>query len=235
MRYWLIGCGSLLLIVIVLGVIGYNWFKDFAEEMQAVVVECEALNDEFPFEKPEDGVITKDFFSAYIACRRGLLDDFDGYIADLENDDTSFTKKVSMGVNMFSAMGGAFTASLRTQAMSPNAYEWLVSQTFLAIKYAEREDAPEELKQLHRALEAVFDGRANDDGEVKVSVGGASTGKTLKEILPNLDPNNISMPEENLAIIVENADALTETKNIFILDHVLLEIMKKDFDKMKEN
>ncbi len=235
MRYWLIGCGSLLVIVIVLGVIGFKYIKGITEDVQAVVAECEELNNEFPFEKSEDGIISKDSYATFIACRRDLRNDFDDYIADLEDDDASFTKKFSLSVNMISVMGEAFIAALRAQAISPDTYEWFVSQTFLAIKYAEREDAPEELKELYGELETVFGRREKDNGNVTVTVGGNSTGKTLKEILPNLDSSYINIPEENLAVIIDNADALAETKNIFIFDHLLLEMMKKDFDKTDNN
>jgi len=226
MRFWLIGCGSLLVIVIILGVVAFNYVKDaaleFKDDLDFVLTEYRTLERDFPFEKPEQGILSADDYGRFARCRQILLDDLDEYFGEFEGEETSWKKKISLVVNMATELGRFHVAALREAGLSPNAYEWYVNHTFLVLRYAEHPEASAELKELRRAIEDLSweDNPLADDGDEPFADG---TGD-LDEILPQVDAIYIDLPKENLDAVLAHADALKETERVIYFDVVFLEM-----------
>ncbi len=226
MRFWLIGCGSLLVIVIILGVVGFKYVKDaaieFKDDLEFVLDEYSALDRDFPFEKPEDGILSADDYARFARCRRILLEDLDEYLGEFEGEDTSWKKKISLVVNMPTEIGRFHVTALKEAGLSPTAYEWYVNHTFLMLRYAEHPDAPAGLKELRNDLENLS---WEDNPFAENEEGPFADGKDdLDEILPHVDAIYIRLPRENIDAVVAQADTLTETERVIYFDVMFLEM-----------
>jgi len=235
-RYWLIGCGALLIIVIVLGAVGYNMVKNFAQEygseVNFVLKEYRDLDRDFPFTPPADGVIGKEDYAAFIACRRDLLKAIGEHFEDFKKEETSWKDRISMVVNMIPKLGTAHVKALRKAGLSPAAYRWMVNLTLTALRYAERGDAPPELKTLRKDLDSLF----KEDNPLKPKKSGpvaaeASDRRKLEDILPGMDPLFISLPPEDIALITANADGIRDTEKVFFFDASFLETETRGLEK----
>lgn len=234
MRFWLIGCGSLLVIVIVLGVVGYKYVKDatleFKDDLEFVLGEYSALDLDFPFEKPQGGLLSADDYARFTRCRTILLDDLNEYFDEFEGEETPWKRKISLVVNMAPELGRFHVAALRKAGLSPSAYEWYVNHTFLVLRYAEHPEAPEGLKELRCDIENLsWEDNPFPDGPDESFAGGKDDsfagGKDgLDEILPQVDAIYIRLPQENIDALLANADALRKTERVIFFDIVFLEM-----------
>jgi len=226
MRFWLIGCGSLAIIVIIFGVVGFkcvrDTFLDVRDDISFIVNEYKALDQEFPFEKPEDGILSSDEYARFTRCRTILLADLDAYFDKLEGEETSWRKKISLMVGMPSEIGRSHVEALREACLSPSAYEWFVNHTFLVLRYADHRDAPEDLKALKRDLE----GLSWKDNPFAEERGDTFSDDTvgLDNILPPIDPVFIRLPKENVEAVLAHADTLRKTGRVIYFDATFLEM-----------
>jgi len=221
-RYWLIGCGGFVLIAGVLVAIGIKFIsaeiKDFMAESEVVLLELDALDEQYPFTRPEDGVFPEERFKDYVSCRRELKGNIDATIEEFVEEDLSLKKRISLFFDLVPAFGRSYAESLRGAAMPPGEYDWFTDQTLLVLRYAEHPDAPDALKALRRDLDAL----TGDDNPFRygedVRAGAVTQKDSFQELLPEVEPLNLSVPAGNVEIVMNNADAIRDTKELFFFD-----------------
>jgi hypothetical protein len=221
-RYWLIGCGTLVIIAGALAFFAFRFFKaeidDLRVEMEHFLEELDALEREYSFDRPEDGIIPEDRYRDFLFCRRSLKRDIDAFITGIADDDLSIKERISMVFDMIPTFGNAYVRALRGAAMPPEEYGWYRDQTLLVIRYGEHPDAPAGLKDLRRDLDSL----SEEDNPFRygenVEIGEASEADSFADLLPDVDPLNINLPAANIETVLKSADAIRETKELFFFD-----------------
>jgi hypothetical protein len=225
MRYWLIGCGSLFVIVLVLGYAGYRYIRgaavEFKDELVDVTEAYARLEEERPFERPAGGVIADEKYLAFIACRKLMLADTEAYFAEIEDDETSWRRKISLAFSLMTELGRFHLAALRETGLSPVEYAWYVDLTLITLKYAESPDAPAGLRELRADIDELVSGegarirRDRDDMDVFADL---DEKDDLSRMLPRVDPRFLDLPAETVSIAVRNGSGLRETAALFAFD-----------------
>ena len=107
MKYWLIGCGILLLIVIVLGVFTVHYFvthfQEMKQEFEEVAAEYHELEAAYPFKKPTDNIVTTVQMGRFVRCRKELAYGVQEMLDRFEDEETSGLDKLGMLFNMVMA------------------------------------------------------------------------------------------------------------------------------------
>jgi len=228
MKFWLIGCGVLLFIIIGLVIFGVYFIKtrfdETAEKLEETRVQYIELEKAHPFEKAPKMVLSVEQTSRFAACRQDLLVSLNETMSSFENEETSWLDKINLIFDIFPALGQDHIAALKKQSMPPSEYAWILEKVITGLKYAGREEAPDKLKELRKAFEnASFEMRNNQtetedtgaDGAVSIrttsSAGVQGTGIQLS----SEDPYDVDPGAETIEAIIQNADALIETAELF--------------------
>lgn len=225
MRYWLIGCGSLLVIVMVLGYVGFRYIKgaavEFRDELVDVTEAYAQLEEERPFERPAGGNVTDEKFQAFIACRQRMLVDTEAYFAEIEDDETSWRRKISLAFSLMTELGRFHLEALRETGLSPVEYAWYVDLTLLTLKYAEAPDAPSELQDLRRDMDELVSGGNTridkNQGEFQLQMD-FDQDDDLSHMLPRVDPRFLVLPPETVEVVVRNGSGLRKTAGLIAFD-----------------
>ncbi|MHC4944184.1 MAG: hypothetical protein ACYTG7_14315 [Planctomycetota bacterium] len=224
MRFWLIGCGVVLVILIGLAFFFGNIFFRQVEESKGKEKEAsilyQRLERDFPFEKPWGRTLTGEDLEKFVACRRQVLESIEAQFRMLEDEEISIFEEFTRSMDMFPSLTQTHSQALEKLQMSPQAYYWIMNQVLLALRFAEAYEAPQELKSLRRLLNQSK--RGQDDTLFETgplgSVYSADTASiTQWNLLPQIEPWQINMPPENIQAIVDHAQGLEETMEVFFL------------------
>ncbi len=220
MKYWLIGCGILLLIVIVLGVFTVHYFvthfQEMKQEFEEVAAEYHELEAAYPFKKPTDNIVTTVQMGRFVRCRKELAYGVQEMLDRFEDEETSGLDKLGMLFNMFPAIGKHHVNALGDVQMSPIEYHWLLNQVLLMLRYAESPKAPEGLKDLRNAYNLL-----PSEGHPGAGMGGVDWNygdpdNDPKKLIPQVDPEQILIPEQSIQAMLDHGEGLKETMFLFL-------------------
>ena len=144
------GCIIALAVVGVIGVlttIGIYWVfqkaKDVVEGYAGafgaspeMIEEAKALNNEFPFTAPEDGIITEPQMEKFIEIKNTFADKIKSHadafkaLKDKQDNDLSGFKEYSETLSLLSDIRRDFIDALKEHKMSPKEYRFLSTQVF---------------------------------------------------------------------------------------------------------
>jgi hypothetical protein len=229
----LIGCGVVLAVLIAVVVFFGAYFVKEMKKMEAefndVTGQYAALEREHPFEAYPGRNLSPLQVSRFTGCRRALLAPLAAWEKQLMDQDVSTFTKIASGLGNMTALGQAHAKALAEQQMSPTEYVWILNRVLAAIKYGERDDAPEALKDLRSAFERAANAvdipirSPREDGAAQPVLG--FSGGEVEGLLPRIDPTWLSMPESTLQAVLENAPGLKETLRIFfVFDYSFREV-----------
>ena len=105
--------------------------------------------------------------------------------------------------------------------MPVSEYVWILNHLLVALKYAEASGAPPPLKAFRSAFDRLLPEGAtageyeppSDRMDWNYELGVYAQ---LKNLLPEIDPRFIRLPEEHLQAVLENLDDLTMTMDLFV-------------------
>lgn len=225
MKYWLIGCGILLVIAVILGGFGvYYVFKvgqEVGAKLQEIAKEYDQLDQEFPFLKPAEGLMESPQVARFVSVHRKVSDSFDLWENQLRSEETSWWTKVTSAVDMIPALAQSHVDALREQSQGPSEYLWTLDQILLVLKYAEIPEFPEELKaqlpqdahdQLRR-IRTDYDKLLTDYDQEPTF--GSTNQQDPTALLPSIDPSLVKMHAQNIQAVLDNAAGIRETVRIF--------------------
>jgi hypothetical protein len=226
MRFWLIGCGGLLLVFIIVAVIGGTYFytemKEMGTKFEALSVEYQALAREFPFHEPEDGLLTSDQVGRFATCRKAVLESFHVWFDQLEDEEVSFFKKIGDSLDYIPRIGQVHVDELRRVGMCAEEYVWVLEQFLLVLKCAEKPDMAQPVKELRLAFDNLPELRARgtketiaeESEERKFSFSGDE--HEFKQLLPPVDPAFVTLLPETVQAVVDHADELKSTLPLLV-------------------
>jgi len=239
LKYWLIGCGALAIIGIVVMVIVGSFvvgeIKDFVSEGEGVIVAYRELQQDFPFVKPEDGIFTPERYGQYIACRSATKEEARRHMEQLEDDDRSMKENLTFVLDLIPAVGQIHLATLRAAEMSPDEYDWYSQATLLALRYGEHPDAPEELKTLRLRLASNWDDNQHsivktEEYSMKSSSFSFDQENQIDEfsdLLPQVDPLFIRLPEQIISAVVNHAEEIENSVDLFVFDATFAQSLRR--------
>jgi hypothetical protein len=222
MRFWMIGCGVVVVIIIGLGVFFGNIFFRQVEESKGKESEASLLytrlEKDFPFEQTWGRALTEQDLAKFVACRREVLRGIETQIQVLEDEELSFFEKLTRSMDMFPSLAQIHSQALQQQEMSARAYYWIMNQVLLALRFAENDEAPAELKKLRKLLD-----RPRESGDDMVYETGPfgsvyfadPAAVTQWNLLPQVEPWQIQMPPESFQAVISQAQGLEETMQVF--------------------
>lgn len=230
MKIWLIGCGAFLLIILIVGGYGVNLVtKEFSaaqDSLKDTADQLTKLDEEFPFASSPSQAITEEQMVRFSDCRKPLLIAFEELANNIQSEERSMFKKIGDFVNIIPQVGQRHVEGLKTASMSPAEYVWIMNHTLCLIKYGERDDAPDKLKELRKAFENATPNETDLESQRKDHM----------LLLPQIDPYMIQPPEASIAAILEKGYLLKESFIIFgQFDKVFRDFYANDVIKSLEN
>lgn len=221
MKNVLIGCGVVLLIVIIIGfylcyhVIRFT--KDVTVEMAEIEDQIVTLNMKNPFVPPDDSLIQSDRFGIWIALRLHLSDEVD-QVNELFQD---FSIKAIPNIRQeLFDIAKLMVSELDTLSMSPNEYIWIVRQVIGVLDSGDGRQNPE----LKSVIEA-FDSLEKTGPHVQ-------SGKGFDEIGIPVTSRQI---EKTIPILIQYRESLLQTVKVFYVDLILFPMMQKTAQEKSES
>jgi hypothetical protein len=223
MRNWLIGCGVLVAIVVVVAVWGWNYLSKEYQEVSGRLDEVKAdyhqLNKDYAFEKPSGADLTSDQVARFVDCRRTLQASltYNKWFHNLEKEAPSFLDALTQLGDMLSSLGRAHVTALKKVHMSPDEYEWILHQVLVALRYAESAKEYPKLKDLRSAFDALPDKEGDklplSEERTRII---AAAGETLHMLLPQIEPFQIVLPDSMIQAMLDHHPGLGETLEVFL-------------------
>jgi hypothetical protein len=225
MGKWLVGCSVVFLVVLVLLVlIGFFLFREMQEIGESVAdagSQLEKLDERYPFERPEGGLLEADRFARFLEARRLVAEEAQVFLDEMS--EGSWIRKISTGFRGFQRMLPTFIAALEKAEISSAEYHFCGSEVMYALRYTEQPEVAsrhpefagirEAHRELLRKLENIdFEGPWN--------------------YVFQIAPDRLAVPEPNVDLIGRNADALAATSKALLVEQFLqdqfLERAKKE-------
>ena len=211
-RGWWIGCGTLVVIGIVVVVLGVGFFAGRASEVSQGVAHARdrytEINREFPFTIPANGELSTERFSQYLKVREAV----DSAISPLR-DGGSILFRLSALTGLPEEVSRIQVDALREQSMSLDEYRWISRQLYTTVvAESKRPDPDPELQDLQRSLEAGL--RRGNVGQTN------ATGGPFDALF--IDFTWLKVPEATRSIVREHAGEIRDMSGAIVADTILL-------------
>ncbi|MCB2155275.1 hypothetical protein KQI84_10330 [bacterium] len=232
MKKFLIGCGVLALLLIVLAVglavfVGVK-IKGMANAYEQAANEIHQVQEDYPFDAPEDRSMDPDRFEAYLIVRDKTVDRFlqipaIGEIVAAAQEkrkaDLSFGDVVSLAMTKLPPAMSDVALIMREQEMSPIEFNYYSETTLLTIKYAADNGNEEMIDLWENLTEMIYkvddELRNNQNADVNIN---------LDRALRDLDDSGI--PQANIDMILQHRDKLEERPMVIVIEMVIREAFK---------
>jgi hypothetical protein len=239
MRQWLIGCGVVAALLVVLVVWGWNHiskeYEEISGRLDVVKAEYRRLDRDYAFQRPADGVLTSEQVGRFVACREALLQApaYEKWFQPGTQEDPSLLDLFTRLGDMLSSLGGEHVKALGKVHMSPTEYLWILNQVLVVLRFAESPGAPQGLKDLRLAYDVLpeeeasrqrvlmEEERAGSNGDESTSTGNSGTIQsswlqTMQGLLPSIDANHIALPDSMVQAVLDHRSGLEATLEIFL-------------------
>lgn len=227
MKKLLIGCGIVLLLVVIavigVGIWGYMVVSDFVGGWSNATAAVEQLDADFPFTAPADDSLDANRLEAYFAFRREFYDylSADPTVSKMLSDDPQVQQSIGPGELISFGTAGIPThiekmaELLRAREMSPREAGWQMRTMVGTITRAARE-GDQRMQTLLEDLNVTLDqfnsaiDEANNSEAQQARV-------DLEQIAAEAEDIPQAELQENVELIAERRDELTaEPKQLFI-------------------
>lgn len=225
MRFGLIGCGVVLLILVVLAFLAGDYlvghWKEMNKKLEEIATDYRRLEKEFPFDKPANATVSPEQAARFAECRKLLLQRMERWHERMKQEDTSGFKKVTNLIFQgIPDIGKGHVEALEQVKMSPSEYFWLLNQLLLALRYAESPNAPAELKALRAEFDALSEKQTGTDtgddaGQGKAWAYGDSN-YSPRSLLPAVEASQIRIAPETIQAFLSQREALKSTFPLFL-------------------
>ena len=239
MKKFLIGCGVVTLLVIVLFVgvlvfIGVKAKQTMAAYEQAAD-KVHQVQVDYPFDPPEDLAMSPDRFEAYLNVRDRTIDRFTqiGVVSEMiaasqekRKPDVSAGDMIGL-ISKFPPAIEDIAQILRTDEMSPAEYGYYSHTTLVTIKRA-ADDGNEEMADLWENLMEMADGidselRNNQNANVNVDLD-----RALRKI------EGLQVPDQNVQLILQPREEL-ESKPMAIMLELVIQEAYQDWQRQQRS
>ena len=220
MKNVLIGCGVVLLIVLIVGFyLCYHvvrFTKDVTVEMAEIEDQFTALNMQIPFLPPDDNLIRADRFDLWITVRLQLINEVDEVNELFQNFSIKAIPNIRQ--ELFD-IANVMVAELDTLSMSPREYVWILRLVVGVLKSGDGRQTPE-LKSVIDELDALEKKGQHiqskkDFDEIRLPV----TSRQIKETIPHL---------------IQYRESLIRTIKVLYADLFLSPMMQKTMQEKSE-
>jgi hypothetical protein len=216
MGKWLVGCSVVFLIVLViLLLIGFLLFREMKEIGDTVAeasTRLQQLEEQYPFERPDGGLIDENRFTRFLEARRLVAGEAKGFIEEMQQG--SVLRQISTGLRGFQQMLPAFGEALDTARMSAPEYRFYGFEMMYALRYSEQPEVAEKYPEL-RTL--------SDEHEDLLRKLEDFDFEGAWNLVFRIDPYRLVVPEENLEVMVRHAGEIGETVDAVLVEQFFLE------------
>jgi hypothetical protein len=214
---WLIGCGSLVVVVGLVVVLATAYFATRATDFTRAIEEARDrygdVNRDFPFSVPASSGLSEDRFKSYMKVRAALHT----ALVPLRNSNGAF-QGLSALTKVPDEVGRAHVAALREESMSIDEYRWISKQVYTTVvAEASRPDPDPAILALEQNI-----GRGSGRrGGIRI-LSDADSSDALNPGM--LDLTWLRVPDTTRAIVREHAAELAQLSNANMADSLLLDM-----------
>lgn len=228
MGKWLIGCGVLLALVIgLLAAVFFvvkNEVQEFSEAADEAGVKLETVEKDYPFTKPEDGVLSEDRFILFLSGREKLDAFVEERVKNLQN--AGFIAAVRSIASAAQDFMPAFANVLAEIGMSPYEYSFIAREVSYCVQYSRRDEVLAEFPQmasLHGMGSDEPGGEEDEDDPFAAIQASSRSGGGLSAIA-TIDPYRLTVPRRNIEIVSRYTLRLSQTMGAAVVEELLLPV-----------
>jgi hypothetical protein len=220
---WLIGCGSIVVLVGLAVILATAYFAtratDFTRAIEDARDRYAGLNRDFPFQVPAPGALSEDRFKSYLKVRAVLHD----ALAPLQNS-RGVVEGFSQLARVPDEVSRAHAEALRQQSMSIDEYRWISRQVYTTVvAESSRPDPDPAIRDLQSSMQR---GPGRRGG---IRIGRDSDSDDALD--PGLlDLSLLRIPDATRQMVQQHAAELARSSNASMADSLLADI---DFERTR--
>ncbi|MFH1742185.1 MAG: hypothetical protein ABIH23_24540 [bacterium] len=246
-----LGCGGFILVAILLiaggaGLFAYKMHgfgKEIQKAYRQVVENYKALDAQYPFEPPEDGILAETRLDAFLRIRSEIAMQAKGQREQLETaakevgrqfKDPGVMSKirgartvktlVGVAVNMASEIGKEHIRLLETEDMSVKEYQWL-TQTYLGTLARAEDNYAEDLARYWKQYLDAFENTREKVRDIRMDLGQNDVrgdDMNSQKLMEALQP--VAYIPQNAASIGRTMDRLLPNETVGLIDFLTLHL-----------